>query len=195
MKHCNGCGRDLTEDQFYWKFKGSGLRQSRCIACESQYRKEHYRKNAETVKRQAKVRSLQNVANIRQLILEYMLSHPCVDCGERDPIVLEFDHVRGVKEFSISSVVYRGKPWVKIQKEIEKCDVRCANCHRRKTAKQFGWNSNRRLKIVKSKSIRVCCDCHSPEGQVEFRYRKCRCVDCYRTYQAALMRKRRSKAA
>jgi hypothetical protein len=55
-----------------------------------------------------------------------------VDCGESDPIVLEFDHVRGVKRGEIS----RLKTMVSLEtlaEEIAKCDVRCANCHRRKT--------------------------------------------------------------
>jgi hypothetical protein len=54
-------------------------------------------------------------------------------------MVLEFDHVRGVKVRNISEMV-RGKfSWRRILEEIEKCEVRCANCHRRKTARDFKW--------------------------------------------------------
>jgi hypothetical protein len=31
------------------------------------------------------------------------------------------------------------KRWARVRAEIEKCDVRCVNCHRRKTARDFGW--------------------------------------------------------
>lgn len=60
-------------------------------------------------------------------IIEYFIAHPCVDCGMTDYRCLEFDHIRGVKEFEISRVAYS---WDRVLKEIEKCDVRCANCHR-----------------------------------------------------------------
>lgn len=30
-------------------------------------------------------------------------------------------------------------PWRRILAEIEKCDVRCANCHRRVTVERGGW--------------------------------------------------------
>lgn len=61
-----------------------------------------------------------------------------VDCGEKDIVVLEFDHVRGEKKMNISSMVsaYCLKT---IQGEIEKCDIRCANCHRKKTAKERNY--------------------------------------------------------
>lgn len=29
-----------------------------------------------------------------------------------------------------------------LKTEIEKCEVRCANCHRRKTARDLGWRQN-----------------------------------------------------
>jgi hypothetical protein len=61
-----------------------------------------------------------------------------VDCGESDPIVLDFDHVCGTKILEISRMI-RGYAWAAIWAEIQKCEVRCANCHRRKTSKQFGY--------------------------------------------------------
>ncbi len=54
-----------------------------------------------------------------------------------DPIVMEFDHVVPGKITDVSTMVRDGSPIVKIQREIAKCVVRCANCHRRKTAREF----------------------------------------------------------
>lgn len=69
-------------------------------------------------------------------MVEYLHNHPCVDCGEKDIVVLEFDHVRGVKSRAVSKIMWDPKEWSVVLKEIEKCDVRCANCHRRVTAKR-----------------------------------------------------------
>jgi hypothetical protein len=64
----------------------------------------------------------------------YLLGHPCIDCGESDPVVLDFDHVVGVKRANVSMLVYRGHNLETVASEIAKCVVRCANCHRRRTA-------------------------------------------------------------
>ncbi len=56
----------------------------------------------------------------------------CADCGYRKSgLALDFDHARGVKEFSIATNV--GLSWPRILAELAKCDVRCSNCHRIKT--------------------------------------------------------------
>jgi hypothetical protein len=52
-------------------------------------------------------------------------------------VVLTFDHL-GDKLFSISSRIGCGN-LPKLIEEIGKCVVRCANCHMRKTAKDFNW--------------------------------------------------------
>lgn len=70
------------------------------------------------------------------LLIEYFKEHPCVDCGETDPVVLEFDH-RGEKSFEVTQT-FADRSWRSILDEIEKCEVRCANCHRRRTAVQRG---------------------------------------------------------
>lgn len=64
------------------------------------------------------------------MVDEYLDAHPCLDCGEKNRIVLEFDHVRGKKMAAIATLMSRSWSWKKIRWEIGKCEVRCANCHR-----------------------------------------------------------------
>ena len=73
-------------------------------------------------------------AKLREFVQYYLSSHPCVDCGETDPVVLDFDH-QGNKELEIANTISRGWSIERIAKEMMKCQVRCANCHRRKTTK------------------------------------------------------------
>lgn len=71
----------------------------------------------------------------------YLSEHPCVDCGETRVEVLEFDHVRGVKTATISAM-RRGRYTLRrLQQEVEKCEVRCVPCHRRRTSAlgRAGW--------------------------------------------------------
>lgn len=50
---------------------------------------------------------------------------PCMDCGIQYPhYVMEFDH-REDKLFSVNA----NYGWAAIDKELEKCDVVCSNCH------------------------------------------------------------------
>ncbi len=61
----------------------------------------------------------------------------CVDCGEVDPAVLEFDHV-GPKRFAISDAVGGERALAELEAEVARCEVRCANCHRLRTAERGG---------------------------------------------------------
>lgn len=77
------------------------------------------------------------IKKIRAAILEYRQTHPCVDCGENDPIVLDFDHrIRKDKQFSIANATSITVSIETLRAEMAKCDIRCANCHRRKTYKE-----------------------------------------------------------
>ena len=67
----------------------------------------------------------------RDFLQEYLKTHPCVDCGEEDLIVLEFDHVRGRKSACVKQLA-RDCSMETLVKEVRKCEVRCSNCHKRR---------------------------------------------------------------
>lgn len=82
------------------------------------------------------------IADKRVKVFQYLLDHPCIDCGEADPLVLDFDHRDPAeKHRGVSKMMAGTTSWGKIFEEIQKCDVRCANCHRRRTAEQFGYKA------------------------------------------------------
>lgn len=80
----------------------------------------------------------------RAFVLDYLRSHPCVDCGEADPAVLDFDHVAG-KVIEVSRLVRSASP-ERLIGEIERCEVRCANCHMIRTAEHFRWRKAQEVK-------------------------------------------------
>lgn len=93
--------------------------------------RQHYRKN----KKNYTKRSSERRDKARRYVYDYLKTHPCIVCGESDPVVLEFDHRDPEqKDISISEAVNNKFSHERLQKEIDKCDVLCANCHRRKTA-------------------------------------------------------------
>jgi len=79
--------------------------------------------------------------NLR-FLFEKLRATGCVDCGERELVVLDFDHVKG-KTASVSALARRECSIARLEEEIAKCEVRCANCHRRKTAATFGYYRHR----------------------------------------------------
>lgn len=77
---------------------------------------------------------------VREALLNYLEDKQCLDCGENDPIVLDFDHKNSAdKTRDIGRMLSGHYSWKSLLREIEKCEIRCSNCHRRKTYVQFGF--------------------------------------------------------
>lgn len=133
MKVCGNCGKNKRDSSF--NKKTHGRLQSYCRICDRLKRKERYRANPEQYK--ATIYRLRKIlrAKIYAHVESVLRSSVCIDCSESDIRVLEFDHVRGRKKFSISVAAHSYKSIEAVKSEIEKCDVRCCNCHRKRTLK------------------------------------------------------------
>lgn len=138
-KVCTICNEPKPLEAFTVRSKNRDGHTSRCRVCVNAANKRrytdrsgHYREKLRGFNKKLKDDKAEKVFN-------YLREHPCVDCGEADPVVLEFDHRdHTAKRLAIAQMIERRYSWQSIALEIEKCDVRCANCHRRKTSREFG---------------------------------------------------------
>ena len=136
MQQCYRCGETKAAEAFAWRRKNRNQRDSFCRPCRAEYHREHYLANRRRYIDQAQKRKRQLRLERTRFLIEFFRLHPCCECGESDPVVLEFDHLRD-KAFSVGEkLTYRN--WEEVLAEIEKCEVVCANCHRRRTAQRRG---------------------------------------------------------
>jgi hypothetical protein len=98
-------------------------------------KRRYYEANKDKVKAKARAYTRETRNQIRTWLHAYLLTHPCLDCGETDPIILEFDHFRD-KKFNVGEAASIGASLKRVQLEVAKCEVRCANCHRKKTYRE-----------------------------------------------------------
>lgn len=146
MKICIRCKIEKEAEEFHLSSNSLDGRQPYCKPCKREIDAETYSRGGTEYKRRKLLRQQAAAQENAERIFDYLLQHPCVDCGESDPIVLEFDHIKGEKKFNLSDIIQRYGRWETIKAEMEKCDARCANCHRRITASR---SDSKRHKLYK----------------------------------------------
>jgi hypothetical protein len=135
FKTCCKCNETKAASEF------SGKTATYCRPCFGAYRKalrQKHKENPEWLTRE-KPQSKENKAERRAYYVEYLRTHPCAHCGEADPIVLEFNHIDPSQKTSLVSKLCNQGSMETLKAEIEKCEVLCANCHKRVTARQMNW--------------------------------------------------------
>jgi hypothetical protein len=134
MKYCSGCKQNKPIERFAKNARRKDGFQSGCKDCQTIYGKARYQQHKQVYLERNRKTRIRNQIYIH----EYLEKHPCVDCHENDPVVLTFDHVRGTKRGNISEMAKHSWSLKSVQEEIEKCEVRCFNCHMRKDCMRIG---------------------------------------------------------
>ncbi len=150
LRTCPSCGIAKSVRDFSFADVERGKLSWQCRMCHAEARRHHYLANRDDYVRRAIRQITRRRAENRERIHAYLLAHPCVDCGATDPVVLDFDHRDPKKKKREVAWLAARRSWQVVMAEIEKCDVRCANCHRRRTALQFGWSKSAVKAIIET---------------------------------------------
>lgn len=135
MKTCSVCKEDKSLEDFAFRSKAKGTRQSRCRSCIREWDRKCWSEGRKKETSGQKRREV--LERNRSYIWTVLTTSSCVDCDNNNPLVLEFDHLRD-KSNNIASVM-RDWSLEKLMAEIEKCEVVCANCHKIRTSNRAGW--------------------------------------------------------
>ena len=122
------------------QYRHHGAKDSWCPLCKKAKDKAYRLSLSDEEKERKKGVERTRRLKLKQSVVDYLKEHPCVECGKRNPIVLQFDHIDpSTKVMAVSALVARGASPKKVFAEIAKCEVRCGNCHAVKTSDDQGW--------------------------------------------------------
>jgi Zn finger protein HypA/HybF involved in hydrogenase expression len=201
-------------DQFPPRRRGESRLQSWCRTCFAANNARYYVEHRDVQKARLLGNAARRRDENRRKAAEYLMAHPCVDCGETDLVVLDFDHV-GAKTSAVSAMIANGVSSARIEAEIKKCDVRCANCHRIRTAEswireelalqipidqvQKSRPRPQQLLLAEAMELRTCRVCGAAKLLLEFpvrspsrQTRQWICLACQRIYSQAWYKRNRA---
>jgi hypothetical protein len=134
---CSKCKRFKEQGAFLPRYDRKRGRRQPCRQCRRRLRKPS-----------SGWAELRRTVILRSIAL-WLLGDECVRCGERDPVVLDFDHIDPeTKDFSLSAA-FRVLSWKRILEEVRKCQILCANDHRRKTAEALEATAKHSRRVVR----------------------------------------------
>ena len=130
-KICTKCGKEALETEFRWRNKSDGKRHSFCKECNKKKDRAFYAGSA-TRRKKLRTRQKERYKKKKTWYQDLRNKLKCSICGyNKCSYAIEFHHRDpSKKEYAVSDLVKRDYSIERIIKEMEKCDVLCANCHR-----------------------------------------------------------------
>lgn len=144
-KRCGTCSEMKPLTEFNRKSSRRDGHQEVCRECNRSSSRQYYKRNREQHLAVIRKRTAARRDAGRKLVAEHLAGSSCVDCGNDDIRVLDFDHRPGEqKRDGVMQLVRNGFSLSAIASEITRCDVRCRNCHAIVTYQRMGpnWRSS-----------------------------------------------------
>jgi len=134
---CRKCLTEKDSSEFYKRKSGSraGTYYSKCKECMKIRGRDYYNKNHDKQLALALIRKKKSYY-IKRALINKLKNRPCSDCTKAYPYyVMDFDHKN--KREKLGDIAHMTSfSLATLEKEIAKCDIVCANCHRIRTFKK-----------------------------------------------------------
>lgn len=131
-KRCGKCNQLQPLSNFNFKHKKLKKYQSKCKVCQSEYHSTWYAKNKQSCMDRARNNSAEYIDRNKDFVDKYKRKLGCKYCSESAPPALDFHHIKeSSKKRNISDLIRDAVSIKTLLEEIKKCDVVCANCHRK----------------------------------------------------------------
>lgn len=127
MKTCTKCKSQKKDTEFSFKNKALKILASECKNCHRKMRKAYYDNNKDLERIRTKNTKIAFVKWFKEL----KSSLKCNRCGENHPATLDFHHTDPLQKENAVAVLAGNGSKSKLLAEIAKCEVLCANCHRK----------------------------------------------------------------
>jgi hypothetical protein len=95
MKICVTCLQEKPDEEFNFKYKALGIRSKTCRECKKKQQRTWYVHHQDQENERVRRRRVKLREEAREYVWNYKATHPCEQCGESDPVVLDFHRVRG----------------------------------------------------------------------------------------------------
>ena len=136
MKKCSKCHITKPYQEFGKVSKNKDGYNGKCKLCKREYNNKFHENRSSNKKLLKYYRQKDRLDEIRKFLSDYLNDKVCNHCGDGRKVVLEFHHLRD-KNFNLADATK--KSIGTIIREIEKCEILCANCHRIVTAEERGY--------------------------------------------------------
>lgn len=134
-KRCARCGRRVALELF--PICSHGTPDAWCRPCRAE---DVRQRRASAPEHMRQIRRESSRRKIREVVerVRALKASPCTDCGRSFPhYVMHFDHRDpAIKTKAIATLCRNTVAWARVEAEIAKCDLVCANCHAIRTWKQ-----------------------------------------------------------
>lgn len=140
MKKCISCEVEKPYEEFGKLSRSKDGYNPKCKSCKREYDNKHHANRSKENKERKYKLQVERINKARDFMINYLKDKKCKTCPEDRMAALDFHHLRD-KKFNVGDGVRLGYSIERIKKEIEKCEILCANCHRVHTAEDLGWYS------------------------------------------------------
>ena len=126
MKKCTKCNLEKSTEEFNKRSASKDGYNSCCKECNKLALKSHYKRN----KNKYAERNKKKREELQKAFKTFKESLCCIKCGEDRYWVLDFHHRDPNEKDGYINNLFLNNSKSRLEEELKKCDVLCANCYR-----------------------------------------------------------------